>query len=752
MKKLPLAISGLSVALALLLLVLPLSLFLPAHQPIDDATNENTPVEAAEIADSPDDLLTFEGLQTYNVDLSDSNSGNIAYEKLAYSTSGYKTYQNSDVTLHWTIPTQTVNSVRCTGMQGMNVGTNYIYTVKVSPDDAYASIMRTNTNTGAQATMKYYASTSATSTSYCTSLGHANELVVCGFTENGTTSHYMYVATLETGTALTRMKIDGTSLYLTGYFDLKNTSGTSVNASAIRHIKNADGYAYFFIKRGLDFYYCKIAQSATGGTASNPTPITCYKLFTIDTRNAIFAKSNSSYGTLDNMENWTNQGFAYNKTENVLYIPIWDQYGDPSRNAILTYYVADFVTTAALSQTKNTSTVVFPCTLSFCLTDTSEEKFELESCGFRTSQGTAGDLKLYFNTNATSATKEGIFSVNYTSGSGTFTPIADENSIVYTVKYDANGGTDAGTGNLKMKATRHIRGISTRLRVNQFARDGYTFAGWYLTRKSDGKWLYFDADGTARWYTKGSQPTDSRLALYENKRKVSSLTSVDGDTITCYAQWTPNSTGTSTFYVQYDANGGTGTMADTAVVYGTSTATAANAFVRDGYVFSGWMAHRRSDNAWIYKNTTTLADKWIAVGEDISGHILKAYRDECKIAKTSSTDCDIITFYAIWTRVKNASVPSTVAVGSDATFGGTVECSADLYEVIVSIKNASGTAVAAKTVKPYATTYNLSGINSSIDTSSLAAGSYTFIVQAVTISGSGSTTTVTVLEQSFTIQ
>ena len=192
-------------------------------------------------------------------------------------------------------------------------------------------------------------------------------------------------------------------------------------------------------------------------------------------------------------------------------------------------------------------------------------------------------------------------------------------------------------------------------------------------------------------------------------------------------------------------------MADSAIVYGTSTAIRTNTFTRDGYVFSGWIAHRRSNDAWVYKSNSELSDKWIAVGTDTTGYFLKAYKNGTKIAKTTSSDCDIVTFYAAWTRVANPSVPTTVTVGTDATFGGTVESDAGLYKVIVSIKNSSGTTVATKTVNPYATTYNLSSINSYIDTSGLAAGTYSFVVQAMTLDGS-SGTTVTVLNKAFTVQ
>lgn len=203
-----------------------------------------------------------------------------------------------------------------------------------------------------------------------------------------------------------------------------------------------------------------------------------------------------------------------------------------------------------------------------------------------------------------------------------------------------------------MGATRHVKGISTRLRPNTFVKSDNDFIGWHLTRKSDGKWLYFTADGSAKWYDKGSQPVGARLALYENKRKVSALTAENGDVVTCYAQWRPTSTGTKSYYIRYDANGGKGSMADTKVVYGTSTAIRSNTYTRDGYTFGGWHAYRMSDNSWIYVNNSTGADKWIPVGESTAGYTLKVYRNACNVAKTSATDRDIVTFYATWTPAK----------------------------------------------------------------------------------------------------
>ncbi len=669
--------------------------------------------------------------------------------KAVYQTSGYTTYTMNDTTLKWTVETQTVNGVRCTAMQGMNVGTNYIYTYKGESNNVYGSIMRTNAKTGAQTVMKYYSSLTATTASDCNTLGHGNEIVVCGSTENGATVHHMFVATTDDVKAIARLKIDGDGLYFTGYFDLVTTSGTSVNAHALRLIKTTGGYHYFLIKRGSTFYYCKIATGDNGGTASAPTKVTLYKLFTIDLRNAVFATSSTGYSTCENLESWTTQGFAYSKSEGVVYVPMWDHFIDGSRSVIITFNVNEVITDARLEEARETTTLLYPTVTNFLLTVPSEEKFEIESCDFRTSQGTDGDLNLYFNTNSTTAANEGIFAINYKQGSGDFTPMVNESSILYTVKYNANGGVDsAPTSKFTMNSTRHIRGIKTKLRCNYFTREGYTFAGWNLTRASDGKWLYFDADGTARWYSKGSQPLGSYLALYEDRRNVSALTGVNGDTVTCYAQWTPNAESQKAFYIRYDANGGTGTMEDTKVVYGTSTATRKNTFTREGYVFSGWMGYRQSNNAWIYVNSTDFSHKWIPVGTDATGYFLKSYSNGCSLSKTSSVDTDIITFYAAWTKIADLNLPSEIVQGTAFELNGTVQSTTGIYRLNVSIDK-DGQTVASKQVNPYASSFGLSGL---LDFNALDLGVYTLKVTAYTYdAGESSLTTAALLDKEFAV-
>lgn len=673
----------------------------------------------------------------------------------AYSYNGYVTHTMGEASLLSIHANKTVGGTSCTSMQGMNVGTTYIYTAKRNSSDTYVSIARTTISSGSVSYMNYYSSTSATSTSGCDTCGHANDLQVV--TANDV--NYMLVATSIKGNSLSRMKISGTNLYFTGYFDTVNTSGTSMTVSSVRQYKHSGGYFYLLLKNGETFYYCKIADTATGGTASNPTKVTCYKIFTIDKRNAIFAKSNSSAGTYANMETWVNQGFYYNSLEQTIYVPMFKPASPITTNVILTYNVSKVLTDALMDFSTNKTTLVHPTKTNFYLTasatSSSCNDLEIESVGFRTGQGTTGDLKMYINANASPvASFEGVYSMSYKSGTGDFTPMVDDSAVVYTVKYNANGGTDSGTnsssGNYKMSSTIHIKGVSTNLRPNYFTYSGYTFAGWYLTRKSDGKWLYFTESGNPTWYTKGSQPATAVLALYEDKRSVSALTSVDGDTVTCYAQWTPNSTGTKSYYIQYDANGGTGTMAQQKIVYGTSTAITSNAFTREGYTFVGWTAFRRSDNTWCYKNTSTLADKWLAPGTDTTGYFLKTYTDGCSISASSSTDRDIVTFYAAWAKVDNGKYPTEHTVGEAFTLGGTLNTDTGLYNVSVSVLNSAGTAVATHTSSPYTTSYDLSAANADINISTLPIGSYTYTVQMQTINGS-SPKTHTVLSAPFTV-
>lgn len=119
----------------------------------------------------------------------------------------------------------------------------------------------------------------------------------------------------------------------------------------------------------------------------------------------------------------------------------------------------------------------------------------------------------------------------------------------------------------------------------------------------------------------------------------------------------PNNTGviTNTVYqiykqtytVVYNANGGSGKMANTIINYGVAgQPLAKNTFTRSGYTFTGWNAHRASDNKWYYTKGTSTG--WYKSGAQPSGYTKTLYKDGVAVSKTTSVHKDTVTMYAQW--------------------------------------------------------------------------------------------------------
>ena len=143
----------------------------------------------------------------------------------------------------------------------------------------------------------------------------------------------------------------------------------------------------------------------------------------------------------------------------------------------------------------------------------------------------------------------------------------------YTIKYNANGGS----GSMSNQIITY--GVSTATRANAFTRSSYTFKGWTAYRASDKKW-YCGNDG---WRTAAEISSKGyKKYVYSNKSTVSKTTAVNKDTVTFYAEWNKN-TSSKKYTIKYNANGGSGSMADQTITYGVSTATRANAFARSCY-------------------------------------------------------------------------------------------------------------------------------------------------------------------------
>ena len=114
------------------------------------------------------------------------------------------------------------------------------------------------------------------------------------------------------------------------------------------------------------------------------------------------------------------------------------------------------------------------------------------------------------------------------------------------------------------------------------------------------------------------------------------------------ANWAPVS-----WTVKYDANGGTGTMADSKHVYESGSKLNQNQFSKTGYTFNGWQASRvrngktewlcaNTDNSWIDGNEWYEKDK-------IPSNRKIFYFYDCQIMQISTyIDGDVITMHALW--------------------------------------------------------------------------------------------------------
>ena len=157
-------------------------------------------------------------------------------------------------------------------------------------------------------------------------------------------------------------------------------------------------------------------------------------------------------------------------------------------------------------------------------------------------------------------------------------------ATTYTVTFDANGGSCA-------TASKTVTNGESYGTLPTPTRAGYAFAGWFTS-----------ASG-------GTQVTSSTTASLSGAQ-------------TLYAHWTAIS-----YSVKFNANGGSGTMANESFTYGTAKALTANAFTRTGYAFAGWAT-------------------------SASGAV--AYSDKQSVSNLSSTSGATVNLYAVWT--ENAPV------------------------------------------------------------------------------------------------
>ncbi len=187
--------------------------------------------------------------------------------------------------------------------------------------------------------------------------------------------------------------------------------------------------------------------------------------------------------------------------------------------------------------------------------------------------------------------------------------IADKVSgdVTYTAKWknktsnilrlNGNGGT---TSSSSATYNYYTNAVSINAKACPFTKTGYYFTAWNTQA---------DANGT----------------YYQKNETVNFKAIHNGEIITLYAVWSPIS-----YNIVFDSNGADGeTDSMRYIKYGTENTLTANAFVKDGYEFSGW-------------NTAA----------DGSG---SAYADMQKVSDLSSVNNSTVILYAQW---KDVTAPT----------------------------------------------------------------------------------------------
>ena len=503
---------------------------------------------------------------------------------------------------------------KCYSAQGMAVGDDYLYFVQIGDDDARAVVHRIDIETGDRELMYH----SETGLDYFTNFDHSNDLdwmVVDGV-------EYLCVLA---SPKLLLFQIDDTELIPYAEYDLKyNGSSFSPGGMAVESV-SGNRVSYLF-KWGKTVSYAKMPITKKEGSIS--VVIKC----TLDVSKVTVD------GKTQDFNHFVNQGMGY--SDGYIFMPITGNDDDATVNhsLILAYDI---------SNVKNGTTVQPDEDKSFyVISEDYSALFEIEDCGI------SDDGKLYFNTNSRRTNRDtkhdGAFVLN---------DFVHKAKPTYTVNYNAGGGT----GSMKSATVETATPLTPA--KNTFKRDGYTFAGWqaYSALKKQNVQIGDTvAEGdtitlTAQWvktspttytvkYNAGGgtgdmpavsvsvkealKPAENAFtregytftgwvvtsALSGGEVKIGDTVS-GGDIITFTARWTKNSP--TAYTVIYDGNGGVGEMASASVSSQIPLTPAENTFVKEGYIFTGWIATSalsgeevKSGDSITAGDTITLSAQW----------------------------------------------------------------------------------------------------------------------------------------------
>lgn len=168
----------------------------------------------------------------------------------------------------------------------------------------------------------------------------------------------------------------------------------------------------------------------------------------------------------------------------------------------------------------------------------------------------------------------------------TFYPYWSPN--VYTLTINPNGGTMYNGGNTTTSSFTTEFSYNTPTYIgnldayegyqpdNKPTRTGYTCTGFTFSNGTGQQ----NISGNI-FYFMGENPQFAMVTASDTRSWI--FNGNYAGNVTATAQWAGNN-----YQVQYNANGGTGSMANTSHVYGISSNLRANSFSRSGYTFTGW--------------------------------------------------------------------------------------------------------------------------------------------------------------------
>ncbi len=223
---------------------------------------------------------------------------------------------------------------------------------------------------------------------------------------------------------------------------------------------------------------------------------------------------------------------------------------------------------------------------------------------------------------------------------------ADITDLTYHIEYcpDENINEYIGVENDNVSSIM-FRGIPTELYKFRVKQPGKNFVGWTLYRSEVDKWYYETPSGTKSWYKEGSQPTGSTKVIYEDKKAVTQ-TGASGEHLLMCAQWET----TNKFNVTFVSNGGTGTMSNLEVVYGTGANLTTNAFSKTNRTFKGWNAYWSELNKWYYTDSNGNRG-WYTEGFEPDGYKKYVYSDGQNVVQTVYAGSNVY-MYAAWDEYK----------------------------------------------------------------------------------------------------